>query len=127
MVLLPGVSWRELNRSGQWSNFVVTATDSIASAPRGSDGSCPPPQSASYVAGLASGNGCVELAISDGGPNDADGQVNGSVQMTGAPTIARQEATATAPTSGQGGAVDPSILLALGALALLSRRRKELK
>lgn len=139
VVLLPGAKWRELDRFGQWTTFVTggssgiaavattggSASDSLASAPRDADGQCPPPQSPDYRTGLNSGDGCVQLTVSDGGPNDADGHVDGAVHVTGGPTVAREEATATAPGEGQGGAADESLLLALAALALLQLRRKE--
>jgi hypothetical protein len=61
-----------------WQDFVVGANDSIASAP-GSKGACPTPGDAAYVPGLHTGDACLELAIQDGGPNDADGQADGTI------------------------------------------------
>lgn len=128
VVLLPGVTWRELSAAGAWSSFSAAGGDAIASAPRDADGQCPPPQSASYVPGLVAGNACMQLTLTDGGPNDADGVVNGSVRVTAAPTVAREAAMATAPTDGPtGGAFDLSLLALLGlALQALRLRRKEL-
>lgn len=125
VVLLPGVDWRQLDRTGTWASFITAGGDAIASAPRGDDGQCPSPQSASYVPGLASGHACVQLTLSDGGPNDADGRVDGSLRLTGAPTVARDETVASAPTDSQGGGSTDGFLLALLALVLLQIRRKE--
>ena len=61
-----------------WQDFVVGANDSIASAP-GSKGACPTPGDPAYVPGLHAGDACLELAIQDGGPNDADGQADGTI------------------------------------------------
>ncbi|MDF3030667.1 MAG: adhesin, partial [Moraxellaceae bacterium] len=138
-VLLPNARWRGLNSNGLWQNFVTptgavvsaafvgsTEVDSISSAPRDeATGQCPPPQSDAYVPGLVAGYVCVQLAVADGGPNDADGQVNGSVQVTGAATVARDEATAVAPEESQSGGSTDLYTLMLLALATLLIRRKE--
>lgn len=128
VVLLPGVTWRELSGAGAWASFSANGGDAIASAPRTADGQCPPPQGASYVPGLVAGNSCVQLTLTDGGPNDADGLADGTVRVTAAPTVAREAAVASAPTSGPaGGAVDTGLLALLGlALLALRLRRKEL-
>jgi hypothetical protein len=125
VVLLPGVDWRQLDRTGAWTSFIAVGGDAIASAPRGADGQCPSPQSASYVPGLASGNACVQLTLTDGGPNDADGLVDGNLRLTGAPTVARDEDVVSTPTDSQSGGSTDGFLLALLALALLQLRRKE--
>lgn len=138
-VILPGAQWRQLNSQGQWQNFVTpagsissvafigsTEVDSISSAPRdATSGQCPLPQSDAYEPGLVAGYVCVQLAVTDGGPNDADGQANGSVQMTGAVTVARDEATAVAPEESQSGGSADIFTLMLLALATLLIRRKE--
>lgn len=125
VVLATGAQWRELSATSQWQSFVTTATDTLMSAPRGADGQCPPPQDAAYTSGLTGGNACVQVTVSDGGPNDADGEVNGSVRVTGAPTVSRDEIAATIPTESQsGGSADFWTLMVL-VLALLGFRRKE--
>lgn len=125
VVLAPGAQWRELSAGNQWQAFVTTAADKLMSAPRGADGQCPLPQDDAYVNGLVAGNACVQVVITDGGPNDADGQVNGSVRVTGAPTVRREEVAATIPTESQsGGSADFWTLMVL-VLALMGFRRKE--
>lgn len=124
--LLPGVEWRQLSSAGAWASF-MPGPDALASAPRNADGQCPAPQSASYVAGLVPGNACVQLTLTDGGPNDADGIADGTVRVTAAPTVARAETVATPPTDGPaGGAADLALLALLGlALGAAGLRRKE--
>jgi len=72
--------YRKLMSTG-WQDFDLT-DDSIASAAgtiSGSDTICPVANDASYINGLTSGDRCVRLTITDGGPNDADGLANGTV------------------------------------------------
>ena len=64
--------------NGEWVDFVVNDTDQIHSA-MGERGYCPAPKSPLWTAGLQDGAWCVQLQITDGGPNDADGIANGSV------------------------------------------------
>ncbi len=64
---------------GQWQDFVIDNKNSIASAP-GLRGFCPAPGATLWQAGLNAGHWCVQLTIEDGGPNDADGLVNGVVE-----------------------------------------------
>ncbi|WP_252949809.1 Ig-like domain-containing protein [Pseudoalteromonas shioyasakiensis] len=70
--------YRKLMPTG-WTEFVVDSRNSIASAP-GAEGFCPPPQDTQYTQGLSEGHWCVQLTIEDGGPNDADGQVNRAIE-----------------------------------------------
>ncbi len=54
----------------------------LASAP-GEKGICPPPGDEAFTEGLTEGHWCVQLTIEDGGPNDADGNINQSIDDTG--------------------------------------------
>ncbi|MFZ5560032.1 MAG: putative Ig domain-containing protein [Pseudomonadota bacterium] len=144
-VLLPGAQWRSFI-DGRWVSFgsagsgiagavpfgaglsvsVGGESDSLGSAARDADtGQCPAPRSAAYVPGLVAGSACLQLAVTDGGPHDADGAVNGSVSVTGAPTVRRDEASATAPTESQSGGSADLYTLMLLALATRLWRRKE--
>ena len=106
--------YRKLMPETGWGDFIEDADNAIASA-RGEAGVCPPPGDEAYTEGLSAGDWCIQLTIEDGGPNDADGQVNGVVRDPGG--------VATVPGHG-GGSVD---LLALVCLWLsvvwLGRRR----
>ena len=97
--------YRKFNR-GVWSDFVATATDGIRSA-ASVNNQCPPPGSTSYVAGLATFNDCIELTLTDGGPNDADAEANGVISDPGAvviPAAANDNGAGAVPTSAPGGA-----------------------
>lgn len=123
-LLLPHVEWRQLAVNGSWAGFIAGTGDALASAPRSADGQCPPPQSASYAPGLIAGNSCVQLTLTDGGPNDADGVVDGNVRVTAAPTVARDDEALLAPTESPSGGA-PDLLLLLLVLLLPYLRRKE--
>ncbi|GHF83308.1 Ig-like domain-containing protein [Thalassotalea marina] len=73
--------YRKLMASG-WQNFVLDENNMVASAP-GAEGFCPPPGDAAYISGLTEGHWCVQLTIQDGGPNDADGEVNQAIDDPG--------------------------------------------
>ena len=72
---------------GRWQDFVEDENNALASAPA-EEGVCPNPGDASYQAGLNPGDDCVRLTIEDGGPNDADGLVNGHIVDPGGPAVA---------------------------------------
>ncbi|TAP30835.1 tandem-95 repeat protein, partial [Alteromonas sp. KUL42] len=63
-------AWKDFDASGM--------ADAIHSA-KGEQGICPPPGDGSYVEGLTAGHWCLQLTISDGGPNDDDGAANGMI------------------------------------------------
>jgi hypothetical protein len=67
---------------GEWHDFAEAAGDAIRTAP-GTGGACPPPASPAYRAGLVAAAGCIELRLTDGGPNDADGVVDGVIRLVG--------------------------------------------
>ena len=73
--------YRKLMANG-WTDFVEDTKNSVASAV-GVNGYCPPPGDSEYTGGLTEGHWCVQLTIEDGGPNDADGQVNDAIDDPG--------------------------------------------
>ena len=76
---------------GQWRNFIEDAGNRIDSAP-GGKGACPPPANPAYRPGMTVPYGCLQLALTDGGPNDSDGVADGVIRITGglaAPVSAR--------------------------------------
>ena len=102
---------------GRWSEYVEDANNSIYSA-SAELGFCPPPGSVEYTAGLTAGHYCVQLAIEDGGANDADGEVNGTILDPGGvgkgiPVSVRSS----------GGSMSWPILLLLSCMSLMLRRR----
>jgi hypothetical protein len=145
VVLLDNTRWRVLGANGKWKDFTGAGTggfaaspvgavtggagsgsgDALLSAPRNDDGSCPLPQDPAYTRGLTAGHACVQMVVTDGGPNDADGATNGSVRVTAAPTLPRDEIAAVIPTDSQSGGSADAWTLMLLALAMLAFRRKE--
>ncbi|WP_447017749.1 Ig-like domain-containing protein [Shewanella algae] len=69
--------YRKYVASG-WQEFVTDANNQIFSS-AGEPGYCPPIGDASWQSGLTEGHWCVQLLIQDGGPNDGDGQANGTI------------------------------------------------
>ncbi|MDH3768910.1 MAG: Ig-like domain-containing protein, partial [Gammaproteobacteria bacterium] len=112
-----------------WSGFVENGSDSIRSA-ASTGAECPPPGDAAYQPGLIPFNDCVELVLTDGGANDADGEANGVIRDPGGvavslpiPGSVNNPNPPPPPTRGPegGGTVGwPSLLL----LFLLLRYRK---
>ncbi|MDF2153608.1 Ig-like domain-containing protein [Vibrio sp. CAU 1672] len=70
--------YRKYREGLGWTDFVQDAANSVAST-EGEAGYCPPPGDSRWSAGLTEGHWCVQLTIEDGGPNDDDGEANGSV------------------------------------------------
>lgn len=59
-----------------WTEFVSDEANGYASA-FAEGGACPDVGSDVYVDGLIEGDTCLQLIMQDGGPNDADGELNG--------------------------------------------------
>jgi len=68
-----------------WNGFIINDTNSIASAAANSTDpiDCPAPGLSTYSNSLTKGHRCVQLTIEDGGSNDADGTVNGTITVLG--------------------------------------------
>ncbi|MGN0920701.1 MAG: putative Ig domain-containing protein [Cellvibrio sp.] len=61
---------------GNWHSFVEGAHDQLHSAISPLLGYCPAPGGDDWLPGLVEGATCVQLTLSDGGANDADGRPN---------------------------------------------------
>ncbi|NRF13674.1 beta strand repeat-containing protein [Vibrio coralliilyticus] len=79
--------YRKYIESKGWFTFVEDANNALASAASVSD-DCPAPGNVSFKSGLNQGDDCIQLTIEDGGPNDADGKVNGIVNDPGGIAVA---------------------------------------
>ena len=77
-----------------WQSFVDGGSDRVESAP-GTAATCPSPGSSQYQQGLTEGHRCVQLTLSDGGPNDADGLANRSIADPGGVAMRSIVATVT--------------------------------
>jgi hypothetical protein len=82
-----GAVWRKYVDQ-RWQYFVEAGEDRLASA-RSVAGRCPELASDQWRAGLNTGDDCVLLHITDGGPNDADGLVNGVIRDPSAVGVRR--------------------------------------
>jgi len=107
-----------------WGDFVEDASNSVHSAP-GTGGECPQPGDGAWQPGLTPGHLCVQLAIEDGGPNDADSAAgaNGIIKDPGGVGTPKGQVSV-----GQGsGSIGPGTTVVLGLIALgaaLHRRRR---
>lgn len=86
-----GAIYRKLI-DGRWRDFVSGDGNGIASAAVNDEGVCPIASSEAYQTGLTPGDTCLRLTIVDGGPNDADGEVNGHVVDPGGIAIVDEDA-----------------------------------
>ena len=74
--------YRKYTEATGWVEFVVDQNNAVATAP-GDGGACPDAGDESYQPGLNEGDTCLQLTLEDGGPNDADGEINGVVDDPG--------------------------------------------
>lgn len=111
-----------------WQNFDTTGGNAIASAAAISTNPliCPAAGSSDYTTGLSAGHRCLRLTIVDGGPNDADGLVNGTVVDPGGiglgATVTSTIDDPSIGTSGGGGAAGWWTLAGLLTLLGIQRR-----
>ena len=70
-------------QNGAWVTFVDDDRNDIHSS-QGLEGYCPPPGDASWQPGMTAGHFCLQLTLEDGGPNDADSEVNSAISDPGA-------------------------------------------
>lgn len=64
-----------------WFSFTENSNNTISSA-SSDENACPEIGNNSYQSGLNAFRNCLLISISDGGPNDSDGLVNGSINIT---------------------------------------------
>ena len=128
---------RKYTDADGWFDFVIDDNNAVASA-AGTDGACPSVGSELYVAGLAEGDTCLQLTVQDGGPNDADGAINGEyddpsgiAEAAPVQVVEVPKQPANAPKVGGGCSVSQGPgdfgLLLLAMLGLLGLARKRLR
>ena len=83
-----GAQYRKFSPTpgSSWEDFTVDNNNQLSSA-HSVAGICPAPGSSLYQSGLHPFTHCIQLTISDGGPNDADGEINGIVRDPGVVVI----------------------------------------
>ncbi|QPG05858.1 DUF4347 domain-containing protein [Salinimonas marina] len=114
--------YRKYMPASGWQTYVEDGNNMVKSA-LGEPGYCPEPGSSEYKPGLTEGDWCVQLTIEDGGPNDADGEVNGIVRDpsgVGKPEIFNSKVVVTSKSGGSFGMLS---YLALG-LAVIWRQKR---
>ena len=111
--------------SDSWKAFVINDTDSVATALLNDDGSCPEPGSGNYQT-FSSGiledmlkpqDQCVQLTISDNGPNDDD-PADGVIADPSGVGVTTNPTTPVAATSGGGCTVSTEASKGAGRLDL---------
>jgi hypothetical protein len=133
--------YRKYNATNDsWANFVVNGTDNVMTAAINEDGSCPEPGAGDYavfsssiLAGmLRPDDQCVQLTITDNGPNDSD-PADGVIADPSGVGVTSGPAAPEAKTSSGGGcslSTDTSatqrldLWLVAGLLGLFGLRRK---
>jgi hypothetical protein len=103
---------RKYHIQNGWSNFVEDNYNRIASL-ISTDGNCPNDDTANYVDGLQTGATCIRLTIQDGGANDADGKINGTIEDPAAVTSLQPVTSGGTNASGGGGALPWQLLVML--------------
>lgn len=126
--------WKYIEESDQWKIFDQSLNDFIGSS-QSINGVCPDEED-EYNQGLTQYDDCILLLIEDGGLNDSDGKVNGTVRDPGAILINNEDtqssrSSQTVPTSSPGGSGSLSwVFLSLLTLLLINfyiwRRNKTL-
>lgn len=109
-------------QDGEWRDFRENDNNLIQSS-AGRLGFCPPPGDVVWEDGLVPGYFCVQLTIEDGGANDADGDVNGSVSNLGAVSVRRTSVTHV--NGGGGGALNPLAILLFFGLMIVARKGRQ--
>ncbi|OHU94935.1 Ig-like domain-containing protein [Pseudoalteromonas byunsanensis] len=70
--------YRKFTQGQGWKDFVEDANNRVFSS-AGEPGYCPPPGGEQWQLGMTEGHWCIQLEVEDGGPNDADAEVNGTI------------------------------------------------
>ncbi len=70
--------YRKFTPEQGWRDFIEDANNRVYSS-AGEPGYCPPPGAEQWQLGMTEGHWCIQLEVEDGGPNDADAQVNGTI------------------------------------------------
>ncbi|MEJ2404716.1 MAG: hypothetical protein P8171_10580 [Candidatus Thiodiazotropha sp.] len=96
--------YRQLMPTG-WQTFIEDSNNLIRST-QGKAGQCPTPGDTAFTDGLTEGDWCVEITIEDGGPNDADGEINGAIKALGGVTTTLPENTGSDGDDGGDGGGD---------------------
>ena len=75
--------YRKYNSNQGWFTFIENSKNTISSGLVNEHGSCPNGNSSAYNGGLNTQDNCIRLIIEDGGPNDSDFIINGTITDLG--------------------------------------------
>jgi len=103
--------YRKFNPATGWGSFALDSNNSVSSAP-GAPGVCPEPGSSRFTSGLGYLHNCIQLMISDGGPNDTDNSVNAVVSDPGTVAVSLSDPVDPVVEEG-GGRLSPLMLILL--------------
>ncbi len=70
--------YRKFYSDRGWTDFITNDSNFISSS-KGERGFCPPPGATDWTPGLTEGDWCVQITLTDGGPNDGDGLANNAI------------------------------------------------
>ncbi|MGO3785800.1 MAG: tandem-95 repeat protein [Pseudoalteromonas prydzensis] len=99
MPIPAGAIYRKLINN-EWVDFNTNNGDKLYST-QGEQGYCPSPNSLLWQEGLKEGDWCVQLRITDGGINDADGVANGQIVDPGGVSVMSSNNSAPVTQSDQ--------------------------
>ncbi|MBB1295643.1 Ig-like domain-containing protein, partial [Pseudoalteromonas sp. SR41-4] len=99
MPIPAGAIYRKLINN-EWIDFNTSNGDKVYST-QGEQGYCPSPNSQLWQEGLKEGDWCVQLRITDGGINDADGIANGQIVDPGGVSVMSSNNSAPVTQSDQ--------------------------
>ncbi|WP_446440787.1 tandem-95 repeat protein [Pseudoalteromonas sp. 1181_04] len=99
MPIPAGAIYRKLINN-EWIDFNTSNGDKVYST-QGEQGYCPSPNSQLWQEGLKEGDWCVQLRITDGGINDADGVANGQIVDPGGVSVMSSNNSAPVTQSDQ--------------------------
>ena len=117
-----------------WQDFTVDNNNQLSSG-HSVASICPAPGSTEYQNGLNPFTHCIQLTISDGGPNDADGEIDGIVRDPGVVVIPSAAASNSPDCAAtvfnncplQGGSMHTKFLLLILSLLLAYRLQRRIK
>lgn len=90
--------YRKYTEATGWVTFDESGANQLRST-AGEPGYCPPPGGDVWTPGLTAGHWCVQVSITDGGPNDADGIANSTVVDPGGVGVLQSQQANQAPVA----------------------------
>jgi len=118
-----GVNFYVYDQQTGWQVFVENNDNRLSSSNINASDYCPVVNDAIYTESLTLLDLCVQLHVTDGGPNDADGEINGVVRITGVVAYSTDAGANDDPEPAEIGMLHPLTLFLLALMLGLLRRR----